>query len=110
LQHHFANTEGGYTVLCAKPVPDNMAKVVKIPSSTKRIIMGTDGYPIMLFDPTAFQSVADMEASLAAINSIDPHCMIENPGPKGIARNRETGELNASYDDRSVIDIAVKEY
>jgi|GEM_PF-3854611 len=106
-QHVTANTEGGYTVLCAKPVPAGMARVVRLLPETARLVLASDGYPVELMDDRDLASVDTMERKLAEINAADPHCMGLNLGAKGITVNPDTGALNSTYDDRTVVIIDV---
>lgn len=109
-QHAFANVAGsnGYTVLCARMVPDEMSMVVPIPDDLEMLVLMSDGYPVHLMAREDFLSLANIEAKLAEVNAIDPHCMGVNHGPKGVMRNSVTGLMNASYDDRSYVRVEIQ--
>lgn len=110
-QHALANnpdTDLAYSLLCAKPVPDNLAMVIELPNTVREIILMSDGYPVQpMLDTRDYATLVQIEARLADINARDPHCMGLNLSMKGIMFNIHTHKLNVNYDDRTYVRIRV---
>ncbi|TKW61869.1 MAG: hypothetical protein DI628_04410 [Blastochloris viridis] len=115
VQHQLANIEGGYSVICAKPVPDSLLKSVEVTPDVEKVFLLSDGYPAKNFGFDDFRSIGTLNEALEQQIMLDPYCLgpdyLEpesfpgNPGPKGL---RKTGDrLNFSYDDCAINEILV---
>ena len=103
-QHNLANKPGGYAVLGATLVPEELVVKVDITFDIASLILMTDGYPFHLMSLEDVQTLDAAEAAHQRISEADPHCMNENLGPKGMKRDPATGKL-MPYDDRTYVRI-----
>lgn len=86
----------GYGVINGTLIPDKFLREIDIEYSTAEIILGTDGYPEL------FTTLAATEDHLKRVQVIDPYCIRENIGPKGIAPGQ------VSFDDRAYIRVRIR--
>lgn len=68
VQQHLANTTGpwGYGCIDGRPVADEHIEVFDVPAGPCRVVLGSDGYPVL--HPT----LAATEEHLAALMAVDP--------------------------------------
>ena len=94
LQRRLANDENhplGYGVVNDGHLPDKFVRITKIETDATEIVLATDGYPVLM------RTLGLSEAQLSRLLTVDPLCIGENAGPKGVG----TGQI--SYDDRAYI-------
>lgn len=94
-QGFLRNTVGpyGYAAVDGRPVPPPMVVVRSVPVG--ELVIASDGYPVIE------ASLAESEATLARLLAIDPWCVEELRGTKGMAAGQ------VSFDDRAYLRLVV---
>jgi len=95
-QHSFLNNSKsgyGYPAISNSPVPEDMVHVRKIPETAKKLILATDGYPLLN------ASFKDSERYLENLLERDPLLFREHKSTKGLMAG------NVSFDDRAWVEI-----
>jgi hypothetical protein len=94
-QGFLCNTIGpyGYAAIDGRPVLRSMIVIHDVPPG--ELIIASDGYPVI--EPT----LAEAEATLARLLELDPRCVAELRGTKGL----EAGQV--SFDDRAYLRLVV---
>lgn len=85
-----------YGVVNGFPIPQALIKTIDIPGDITYLSLGSDGYPKI------YGSLEETEAELERVLAIDPLCIHENIGSKGMMKGQ------VSYDDRSYIRVKVR--
>ncbi|MEC5423465.1 hypothetical protein QGM71_08135 [Virgibacillus sp. C22-A2] len=98
-QYNFQNATPAsslsYAVVNGFTIPLELIKTIDIPPNTEYISLGSDGYPKI------YGSLEETERELKRLLEIDPLCIEENMGTKGVAKN------NISFDDRTYIKVEI---
>lgn len=98
-QYNFQNTDPdcslSYGVINGFVIPSALIKVIDVPESVEQISLGSDGYPRI------FGTLAETEEELARLIKLDPLCINENRGTKGIRKS------NVSFDDRTYVKFEI---
>lgn len=83
----------GFGVFDGNPVPDNFLEIYKVPNDASRLILASDGYPVL------FPTLIECERALQQRILKDPLCIEPPYETKGLVRG------NRSYDDRTYLSI-----
>lgn len=99
-QYNFQNQTSdcpySYGVVNGFPIPLDLIKTIDIPSDLTHLSLGSDGYPKI------FDTLEKTEAGLTKLLELDPLCIEENIGAKGMVRGQ------VSYDDRCFIRVRIR--
>jgi hypothetical protein len=96
-QGFLRNTVGpyGYAAIDGRPVPRSLVVVRPIPAGAGELVIASDGYPVIA------GSLAESEATLARLLVLDPWCVRELAGTKGVLDGQ------VSFDDRAYLRLVV---
>ncbi|MDI6103715.1 hypothetical protein QLQ12_34385 [Actinoplanes sp. NEAU-A12] len=94
-QGSLRNTTGlyGYAGIDGRPVPLALVAVHPLPADAAELVIASDGYPVI------GETLAQSEAALARLLDLDPWCVNELCGTKGVLAGQ------ASYDDRAYLRV-----
>ena len=87
----------GYGVINGTPVPEKYIYRKEVSSLVKEIILVSDGYPHLIVNNNI--NFGESEENLAYLLSIDPLCVNQLQGKKGLIKN------NLAHDDRTWLTI-----
>lgn len=98
-QYNFQNTTPAcslsYAVINGFPIPQDLIKTVDVPEGVDYLSLASDGYSEI------FSTLQETEDELKRLLEVDPLCIEENMGTKGIMKG------NVSYDDRTYIRVEI---
>jgi hypothetical protein len=94
-QGSLRNTTGpyGYAGVDGRPVPSALVGVHHVPEDVTELVMASDGYPAIC------GTLAESESVLARLLTLDPWCVHELRGTKGVLPGQ------VSFDDRAYLRI-----
>ncbi|CDO03744.1 hypothetical protein BN988_02262 [Oceanobacillus picturae] len=99
-QYNFQNATPistlSYGVVNGFSIPPELIKTLEVSQQTEFISLASDGYPRI------YENLEKSEEELARLLLIDPLCIKENIGTKGVAKN------NISFDDRTYLKVRIK--
>lgn len=98
-QLHFANRADepyGFGVVNGAAVPECFVQIESVAHSASEVVITSDSYP------RPANTLAEAEGELARLLTLDPMCIGQNLGPKGMEPSMTT------YDDRTYIRIDVR--
>jgi hypothetical protein len=85
----------GYAAIDGRPVPASSVVVHPVPEEIDELVIASDGYPFI------GETLAAAESELARLLAIDPWCVAELAGTKGV----RPGQV--SFDDRAYLRLRV---
>jgi hypothetical protein len=96
-QGSLRNTTGpyGYAGVDGRAVPGSLVAVRQVPEDVTELVIASDGYPII------GRTLAESESTLARLLGLDPWCVKELAGTKGVL------EGQVSFDDRAYLRILI---
>lgn len=102
IQGLWANSDEpfGYGVINGLPVPSQYIRTQRVSKSCREVVLASDGYPHLIVNHKI--DFIESEKNLAHLLTIDPLCINELKGNKGLVKD------NLSHDDRTWLQIVRK--